>query len=79
MRRMYERCTHPPGWIQLHISDFKVHRITHFAHCWNFFPPVSEEDNFLIKHLHEADSAEFGRFVQNHDALEKIPPRWRER
>lgn len=72
-------CTHPPGWIQLRISDFKAHRITHSAYCWNFFPPESAEDNFLIKHLHEADSAEYGRFVKYHDALEKIPPRWRER
>ena len=79
MRRMYERCTHPPDWTQLRISDLKVHRTTHFTYCWNFFPAVNAEDNFLIKHSHEADAAEFGRFVKNRDALEKIPSRWRER
>ncbi|KAL8998214.1 MAG: hypothetical protein Q9169_002699 [Polycauliona sp. 2 TL-2023] len=56
-----------------------VFQTTHFAYCWNFFPPVSAKDTLLPEEQEKADNDEFGRFDENHDALQRVPAQLRER
>ncbi|KAL8980603.1 MAG: hypothetical protein Q9205_004360 [Flavoplaca limonia] len=57
----------------------EVHKATHSAYSWNYFPPVSAKDTWLVNEKAEADSAEFLRFCENHRAQERMEYQLRQR